>query len=94
MLLAAIAPRKLLVNSASLDLWADPASEQNSCVAAAPAWKIYGKAGYSGQSAPYGENAGSLEGDLAYYKRDGIHFLGRKDWQNFMAFIERDGDAV
>lgn len=91
MLLAAIAPRKVLVNSAGMDLWADPASEQNSCIAASPAWKICGKAGYLGKTEPYGDNDGSLEGDVAYYKRDGIHFLGRKDWQNFMQFIGKDG---
>ena len=92
-LLAAIAPRGVLVNSAGLDLWADPPSEQNTCVAASPAWNAYGKAGYLGQTTPYGENEGCLEGNVAYYKRDGIHFLGRKDWQNFMAFIGKDREA-
>ena len=90
-LLACIAPRYLLVNSASKDQWADPASEQICCEAASAAWKLYGRVGFAGSSEPYGENEGDLTGDIAYYKRYGIHFLGRKDWQNFMCFMKSKG---
>ena len=87
LLLACIAPRKLLVNSAALDAWADPVSEQYACVGASPAWEAYGKRGYLGSEKPYGTDEGCLQGDIAYYKRRGVHFLGRRDWLNFMAFI-------
>lgn len=86
-LLAAIAPRCVLVNSASGDAWADPASEQNSCVGADPAWRAYGVKGYAGQLNTYNENEGNFSGRIGYFKRSGIHFLGRKDWQSFMRFI-------
>ena len=86
-LLACIAPRYALINSASLDDWADPPSEQLSCLGASPAWKAYGKTGYAGREEPYGDNEGSFEGEVAYFKRYGIHFLSRKDWQSFMHFI-------
>lgn len=88
LLLACIAPRCLLVNSASKDMWAGPASEQDSCIGASPAWEVYsGKAGYNGQNTHYGVNEGSLEGEIGYFKRYGVHFLGRKDWLNFIEFI-------
>ena len=87
-LLAAIAPRCVLVNSAQGDVWADPASEQNSCIGADPAWTAYGVKGYAGQRNTYHENEGNLSGRIGYYKRSGIHFLGRKDWQTFMRFIK------
>ena len=88
MLLAAIAPRYLLVNSASKDAWAGPASEQDACVGASPAWQVYErKTGYQGKSTYYDANEGNIKGELGYYKRYGVHFLGRKDWLNFMEFI-------
>ena len=86
-LLGACAPRYVMINSAGDDLWADPVAEQQTCIEATPAWKLFGKDGYLGKSEPYSDNSGCLEGDIGYYKRSGIHFLGRKDWQNFMAFI-------
>ena len=88
-LIACAAPRRVLVNSAALDLWADPASEQFACAAASPAWEIRGLPGYTGGEKPYAPDEGSPYGDVAYYKRRGVHFLGRKDWQNFMAFMLR-----
>ena len=42
-LLAACAPRNVLVGSAVLDRWADPYSEQISCIAASPAFELFGK---------------------------------------------------
>ena len=86
-LLACIAPRKVLVNSASEDLWADPLSEQYTCVAASDAWRIFGKNGYAGKTDPYAPNSGILTSDVGYYKRKGVHFLSRKDWLNYMNFI-------
>ena len=86
-LLACISPRYVLVNSASEDLWADPLSEQFTCAAAAPAWRVYGKSGYTGQTEPYAPNTGCLTSEVGYFKRKGVHFLSRKDWLNYMNFI-------
>ena len=88
LLLAAIAPRNVLVNSASKDHWAGPASEQDSCVGASPAWKLFDRiTGFLGKIEHYGVDQGNIKGEIGYYKRYGIHFLGRKDWLNFMEFI-------
>ena len=88
-LLACAAPRRVLVNSASLDAWADPPAEQASCAAASPAWEAYGREGYMGTEKPYGADEGSLAGDVAYYKRYGVHFLGRGDWLRFMGEMRK-----
>lgn len=87
-LLACTAPRFVCVNSAQEDAWADPASEQLSCLGASPAWEICGKPGFSGNETPCGEDESYSQGRVAYYKRSGKHFLGLKDWIHFMEFIK------
>lgn len=87
-LLACVAPRYVCINSAAEDAWADPASEQLSCVGASPAWAFYGKTGFSGNETPCGVDEGFPDGEIAYYKRSGKHFLGLPDWANFIGFIK------
>ena len=77
-LLAASCPRCVAVTSASEDYWAGPESEKKSCAEASPAWELLGKTGYSEDG----------NGDVAYQKRDGIHFLALEDWRFFMGFID------
>lgn len=88
-LLAASAPRYVMVGSASLDAWADPYGEQLSCIGASPAWKICGKTGYIGpeEAAAVGDHF--AQGEIGYHLRDGIHFLGRGDWNAYMDFMEK-----
>ena len=89
MLLALSAPRFLGVGSAVLDDWADQYSEQLSCVFAGDAWaKIYNKPGFVGptEAAKIGDVFSS--GSVHYHLRDGIHFLGRADWNAYMAFVK------
>lgn len=88
-LLAASAPRYVCVNSAHLDTWADPYSEQLSCVAASPAWHFHGKRGFIGPETPAEVGEHFHDGDVGYYLRHGIHFLGRSDWLQDMAFVKK-----
>lgn len=88
-LIAASAPRYVLINSASRDLWADPMSEQESCIAASPAWEINGMQGFIGPREQAGVGEPHIDGSVGYFRRDGIHFLSRADWQNAMAFIRK-----
>lgn len=83
-LVASIAPRKVLVGSASEDLWADPVSEQLCCFAAAPAFEK----GFvcPDRKAEIGE--GFLAGDLGYHLRDGAHYFSRHDWHRLIEFIK------
>lgn len=89
MLLALSAPRFAGVGSASLDDWADQYSEQLSCMFAGEVWqKIYGKQGYIGAAEPAKPGDVFSSGNVHYHLRDGIHFLGRGDWNAYMAFVK------
>ena len=89
LLVGSIAPRFVCVSSASLDKWADQYSEQLSCIGASDAWKLFGKKGFAGKEEPFEVGEKSLDGDIGYFMRRGIHFLGRKDWMTVVEFINK-----
>lgn len=84
-LLACVAPRNVIVGSATADLWADPLSEMLTCVAATPAFKtgfIYDdRAPVSGDM--------FFEGNPAYHLREGLHYFGREDWNRLITYINK-----
>ena len=88
-LLAASAPRCVLINSASMDLWADPMSEQESCIGASPAWEVQGLKGYEGPAEQAKVGQAWTDGSIGYLRRDGIHFLSRADWLTAMDFARK-----
>ncbi len=88
-LIAASAPRYVLVHSASKDLWADPIGEQSSCLAATPAWTLHGMPGFIGPETQAAIDESFTDGSVGYMRRDGIHFLGRADWLDAMSFIRK-----
>lgn len=83
-LVACIAPRKVLIGSASEDLWADPVSEQLCCLAASPAFEN----GFisSGEIAKIGEEF--FEGDIGYHLRKGLHYFSREDWNKLINYVK------
>lgn len=82
-LLASIAPRKVLVGSASKDINADPLSEQLGCLAASPAFKN----GFSCDVMAVTGDA-FLEGDIGYHLREGSHAFTETDWLRAVEFID------
>ena len=82
-LIAASAPRCVLVGSASLDAWADPISEQLGCLAAAPA---FGGDFQCDHPAQVGE--AFLDGKLGYHLRKGSHVFCRTDWLRLIEFCK------
>lgn len=82
-LVASVAPRKVLVGSASEDLWADPLSEQLCCFAASAAFEK----GFvcPDRAAEVGEMF--FEGDLGYHLRKGLHYFSREDWNKLAKFV-------
>lgn len=82
-LLAAIAPRKVLVGSASADEWADPVSEQLGCAAASPAFEK----GFSGMDRPAEIGEAFFGGHIGYHLRKGLHYFSREDWQQLIKFV-------
>ena len=88
-LLSCIAPRKLYVCSAIEDIWADPQNELAGCIAATPAYEAKGLAGLVGD--PENAYAGLVlhDGNIGYHCRSGSHYMGREDWQKFIAFMNK-----
>ena len=82
-LVASIAPRRVLIGSASEDIWADPVSEQLCCLAASPAFPL----GFVGPDRPASAGEAFLEGDIGYHLRKGPHYFSRADWQRLIQFV-------
>ena len=83
-LLAALAPRNVLIGAANEDAWADPVSQYLSAVAASPAWKAFGKEGLvSPDRLP---EVGDIfnNGRISYHLRAGTHYLSRHDWKIYL----------
>lgn len=87
-LLAAIAPRKVFVGSASEDLWADPKSEFLSCVAASPVYELYGLKGLIHEDKYPEAPAWLNEGSIRYHIRRGMHYMSREDWLAYLKAAE------
>lgn len=87
-LLAAVAPRCLCIASAAEDLWADPLSVQQACIAASPAWELFGRKPFPGKGEPVPTGTWIDGEGLGYHYRDGIHFFSRHDWEHYLAFIK------
>lgn len=87
-LLGCMADRYVSVASAAADLWADPYSEQLSCLAASGLCHLCGKSGFTGPETPAKAGDRFAGGSIAYSLRDGIHFLSRADWLFHMDFVK------
>ena len=88
-LLAACAPRKVYVASASQDEWADPVSEYLSCAAASPVWELLGLPGFLHPDRLPEEGDRFAEGNIGYHLRAGEHFLSRYDWVRYADFLKK-----
>lgn len=88
-LLACIAPRPVLVGSATADLWADPDSEMLACVAASPAYEKMGVPGFISEDRLPQPNDIFFEGTIGYHLRVGAHCMGREDWQRLIKFMKQ-----
>lgn len=86
-LIAAIAPRRVLVGSAAEDYWADPLSEQLACLAASPAFEH----GFEGSDRPAQTGEAFLAGDIGYHLRRGRHYFSRADWHQLIRFVHLHG---
>lgn len=82
-LIASIAPRFVLVGSASEDLWADPASEMLACVAASDAFT----GGFVAEDRLPQIDDKFFDGDIGYHLRKGLHYFSRQDWNRLIEFI-------
>ena len=83
-LLACIAPRRVLIGSASEDIWADPYAEFLCCAAASDAFK---NGFVHGGELPK-TNDEFFDGDIGYHLREGLHYFSREDWNRLIKFIK------
>ena len=87
-LIAAIAPRRVLIGSAAEDYWADPLSEQLACAAASPAFDR----GLDCPDRPARAGEAFLSGDVGYHLRHGRHYFSRADWHQLIRFVKLHGE--
>lgn len=87
-LAALIAPRLLYVSSATLDVWAGPEGEFQSCVLASPIWEAYGKKGLTGDTFPAPEQP-LHDSNIGYHLRSGAHLLTEYDWVQYLNFADK-----
>jgi hypothetical protein len=86
-LIALLAPRPVLINSATEDRWADPRGEFLAGVAAAPVYRLLGTDGIARQDwPPAGELVSSR---ISYFLRPGKHDVTLEDWKAYVAFADR-----
>ncbi len=83
-LAASIAPRRVLIGSASEDAWADPLSEMLCCVAASDAFEN----GFKFENRPPQIDDCFFDGDIGYHMREGLHYFSRQDWQRLIEFMK------
>ena len=88
-LLSLIAPRRLMVASASGDAWADPNSEYLGAYAAGEIFRLYGR-GFAGPDRFPEPGDEFYYGDVTYHQRIGKHFLSRRDWNLYMKYIKNN----
>jgi hypothetical protein len=87
-LIAAIAPRRVYVASATEDPWADPKNEFRACVLAGPVFRLHGLTGLENDTRPAPDRA-MHGGAIGYHLRTGKHDLTTSDWQHFMNYADR-----
>ena len=88
MLLAAVAPRALLVEGYNAR-WFDPKGEYLACRAASPVWEFLGRKGMPGGDRPKQFDTSSIGPDFGYVWRGGRHGLQGVDWNWMLDFADR-----
>ena len=89
LLLAAIAPRKLLVAGYD-EPWFDTEGEFIACRAASPAWEIFGLGGLPDVDYPSDFETSAIGTHLGYYRRSEGHGIAPFDWRMLEKFAEAD----
>ncbi len=87
MLVALTAPRPLLLNTGSSDLWSDPRGEFLAAQAASPVYALFGKRGLADEPEPTPDVP--ILNDLGYHMHTGGHTTLATDWRVFLDFADR-----
>ena len=85
LLLAAVAPRRLLIEGYDSP-WFDTEGEYLACKAASPVWELLGKKGLPEGPFPADFDTSLIGEDLGYYHRSEEHGLAAFDWWRLIEF--------
>jgi hypothetical protein len=85
-LLALIAPRPLLITSATEDRWSDPRGEFLAGKAASPVYQLLGTKGLESDQQP--DPATLIKSRIGYFLRSGPHSVTHEDWQAYCDFCD------
>ena len=88
LLLSLMAPRPLYVASAEEDRSSDPPAEYLSAVEASKVYQLLGKQGLSDRAMPAVDSPVS-NGVVGYHVRSGKHDVTAYDWDQYLAFAEK-----
>lgn len=88
-LLAAIAPRYVMVGACDLDAWADPKSQQLCALAAGEAWENAGLSGLIGSDLYLQPGEALTDGHVGFFLIHSQHFLSRHGWRRFLEFVKK-----
>jgi len=86
-LLALIAPRPLVVHSATLDLYADPKGEFLACVHASNVYNLFGFKEFPATKMP--EPGVRIDGYVSYMCREGNHDQTPEDWAHYLDLADQ-----
>ncbi len=86
-LVALIAPRPVLILSATTDLWSDPKGEFLGGLGATPVYRLLGTDGLAMQGWPAPSTL--VDSTIGYFLRPGAHDVTLEDWQATMAYAEK-----
>ena len=90
LLVAAVAPRKLLIGGFNSP-WFDTEGEYLACKAAASAWEVCGKPGFPDVPYPDDYDTSAIGSDLGYYRRTEGHGIADFDWYQLLNFAKDAG---
>ncbi len=87
MLIALCAPRPVLINSATVDRWADPHGEFLSAKGADAVYRLLGTDGMSADKWP--EPNKVINSTIGYHLRPGRHDVTARDWDVYLEFADK-----
>lgn len=91
LLVAAVAPRKLLIGGFDSP-WFDTEGEYLACKAAGCAWEVCGKPGFPAVPYPGDYETSAIGEYLGYYRRTEGHGIAAFDWYQLLKFV-KDADV-